>query len=363
MLTSNWNSDILKISGAHFLQTSEWAVVKEQTGWKANRLEWRSTNGKLQAAVQVLEREIRLGPLTTSVLYVPRGPMTDWQSDSLTDSILLQLEQLARARKAILIKIDPDITAGAGVPGREDDCENPTGQALMKRLLDRKWRYSPEQIQFKNTVYLDLNGTEEDWLKRMKQKTRYNLRLAMRSGVVVEQAAVEDLPALYAMYAETSVRDGFIIRPQEYYIHVWSTFMQSGLATPLVAKVDGQSVAGLVLFTFGKKAWYVYGMSTQFHREKMPNYLLQWEAMRLAKEKGCTHYDLWGAPDRFEESDSMWGVYRFKEGLGGKVLRGIGAWDYTPYPAVYFLYTRVMPLILDVMRRRGRKRVRREVSL
>lgn len=135
------------------------------------------------------------------------------------------------------------------------------------------------------------------------------------------------------------------------------------MAEPLIAEVDGEPIAGIFLFYFAGRAWYLYGMSRQAHREKMPNYLLQWEAMRHARAHGCTQYDLWGAPDVFDESDSMWGVFRFKEGLGGQVVRTAGAWDYPARPIVYFAYTRVLPRILDFMRHRGRAHTRQEVAL
>jgi peptidoglycan pentaglycine glycine transferase (the first glycine) len=196
----------------------------------------------------------------------------------------------------------------------------------------------------------------------MKQKTRYNIRLAQKKGVSVRQGSEADIDLLYRMYAETSQRDGFVIRSKDYYEMVWRAFMRAGMAFPLIAEVDGEAVAGLFLFTFAAKAWYLYGMSREVQREKMPNYLLQWEAMRAAKAAGCLNYDLWGAPDVFNESDSMWGVYRFKEGLGGTVIRTLGAWDFTPRPLVYGIYTSLLPRILDIMRRRGKVRVRREAG-
>ncbi len=172
-----------------------------------------------------------------------------------------------------------------------------------------------------------------------------------------------DLELLYRLYAETSVRDGFVIRDRDYYLDVWGTFERAGLADFLIAEVEDAPVAGLVLFRFAGRAWYLYGMSRDAHRERMPNYLLQWEAMRRAKAAVCESYDLWGAPDVFDESDSMWGVFRFKEGLGAQVVRTAGAWDYPSRPLAYVLYTRVLPRVLDLMRRRGRARTRQEVSL
>ena len=164
------------------------------------------------------------------------------------------------------------------------------------------------------------------------------------------------------MYAETSLRDGFVIRDEGYYRQVWERFLHAGMLEPLVAEVAGQVVAGVMIFRFAGRAWYLFGMSREAQREKMPNYLLQWEAMRRARLAGCKVYDLWGAPDVFDETDGMWGVYRFKEGLGGQVLRTPGAWDFTARPLLYDLYTRLLPRLLDVLRRRGQDRTRQRLA-
>ena len=163
------------------------------------------------------------------------------------------------------------------------------------------------------------------------------------------------------MYAQTALRDGFIIRDEAYYLYVWNLLYEAGMAVPLIAEVDGKPVSAIILFVFAKKAYYFYGMSTGEHREKMPNHLLQWEAILLAKSLGCLVYDFWGAPDKYDEEDSMWGVYRFKEGFNGEILSGIGAWDYILNRALYTGYTQLIPAILKIMRRFGRKRLTKEV--
>jgi len=182
------------------------------------------------------------------------------------------------------------------------------------------------------------------------------------------------LPMLYKMYAETSVRDGFVIRSEDYYKTVWELFMPGGQSSiesrkssmpftePLIAQVNGEPVAAIFVFYFAGRAYYVYGMSRDAHREKMPTYLLQWEAMKRAKSKGCSVYDLWGAPDVFDESDSLWGVYRFKDGLGGKVVRTLGAWDFAPNPLWYKMYSEIIPRVLDVMRSRGKAKTKQSLG-
>ena len=116
-----------------------------------------------------------------------------------------------------------------------------------------------------------------------------------------------------------------------------------------------------MLFVFQKQSWYIYGMSRNVAREWMPNYLLQWEAIKASQEAGCDTYDLWGAPAEFNESDPMWGVYRFKQGLGATAVRHIGAWDLPVQSLAYSAYTQILPRLIAVMRWRGRSQTRRQV--
>jgi peptidoglycan pentaglycine glycine transferase (the first glycine) len=365
MELSDWNAMIAALPGAHVLQTKEWAAIKEPLGWNALPQVWRDDSGQVKAAAMVLQRTISFKGIFPHwrVLYIPRGPLLDWEDEHWRPRVLNDLQALAKSQRAIFIKIDPDLIAGLGIPGDQNACEEPVGKSAVADLKKRGWLFSDDQIQFRNTVCIDLSQSEESWLARMKQKARYNLRLAQKKGVKVRPATADELHLLYRMYAETSVRDGFVIRPEEYYQSIWRRFIGQNMAEPLIAEVDGEPVGGLIWFCFAGKAWYLYGMSREIHRDKMPNYLLQWEAMKRAKSAGCLRYDLWGAPDNFNDQDPLWGVYRFKEGLGGQVVRLIGAWDYPSQPILYRLYTRILPPLLDVMRRRGKAQTRQEITL
>jgi peptidoglycan pentaglycine glycine transferase (the first glycine) len=368
------------------LQTWEWSQVKSHYGWLPSPMVWdeakRFTNFNSKtpalqprAAALLLQRQVSIGGFSARmrVLYIPKGPLLDWADADLRARCLNDLQALARRRGAIFIKIDPDVPLGQGIPGQPGSKNDPIGQAVLSDLRKQGWHFSNEQIQFRNTVILDLSDPEETLLQRMKQKTRYNIRLAERKGVVVRTGTRADLGLLYKMYAETSLRDGFVIREEGYYQRVWNRFLcspdQTGdshvipLAEPLIAEVNGEPVAAAIIFRFAGKAWYLYGMSREIHREKMPNALLQWEAIRRAKMDGCKVYDLWGAPDVFDESDDLWGVYRFKEGLGGNVLRTIGAWDLPVRPMLYRLYSQTLPRLLEMMRRHGQARTRSDVKI
>jgi peptidoglycan pentaglycine glycine transferase (the first glycine) len=359
-----WNEIIANLPGRHILQTWEWGQVKQAYGWQVQYKVWSGEDESPQAAALILTRSLPVPGFSRRLrmMYVPRGPLMDWSDSELRQRVLDDLQDLAKRDGAIFIKIDPEVFLAMGVPGAPDEMEDDVGEAVQAEFEQRGWQFSEGQVQFRNTVWVDLRDTEDALLARMKPKTRYNIRLAERKGVTVRPAALDELPLLYRMYAETSLRDGFVIRSEDYYLLVWQTFMEKGLAVPLLAEVAGQPVAGLVLFMFSDMAWYLYGMSTGDHREKMPNHLLQWEAMRIARQRGCVYYDLWGAPNVFDESDSMWGVYRFKEGLGGEVVRTIGAWDFLSGRTRYTLFMRVLPRILDLMRRRRKASTRQEVS-
>ena len=376
-----WNGLIASLPGAHLLQTSEWSQVKAKYGWQAMPFVWydrpsegsEPSQGSPVAAAMILKRSLPVGGFARRmcVLYVPKGPLMDWDNPALHQRVLGDLQAFANHQGAIFIKTDPDVVLGTGIPGSLEAIKFSGGQAVRSELLRRGWKFSQDQIQFRNTVLIDLSPSEDELLARMKQKTRYNVRLAQKKGVTVRVGSVDDLALLYRMYAETSVRDDFLIREEGYYQTVWRIFDNASLDTrspstsfhePLIAEVEGQAVAAVSLFYFAGQAIYLFGMSRDEHREKMPNYLLQWEAMRRAKALGCRTYNLWGAPDEFTESDHLWGVFRFKEGLGGYVLRTLGAWDFTPTPLLYNLYTEVLPRIMDVMRSRGKAKTRQSIG-
>jgi len=360
-----WNDHIENLPGAHALQTWQWSQVKSKFGWESFPLLWRDDQDTIIAAALVLRRRISGAgfAMRMSVMYAPRGPLLDWSDPALVRQVLGDLQSFARRQGAIFIKIDPDLPVGYGVPGEEGTAHHPAGQTVQIMLSSTGWVFSDEQIQFRNTVEVGLNEDEEALLIRMKSKTRYNIRLAERRGVTVRQGDSSDIALLYQMYAHTAVRDDFLIRNKHYYQVVWKTFFEAGLAKPLIAEVNGQPVGAVIIFLFAQRAWYFYGMSLDEHREKMFTYRLQWEAMLFARSAGCHTFDMWGAPDTFNEDDPLWGVYRFKDGFGGRVVRTIGAWDYPARPLIFRLYSQILPGILSWMRKKGKSETKRNMSL
>ncbi len=345
-----WQQALGSLPNAHPLQSWTWGEFKSRWGWQMIPclLTIAESNWNPLAAAMVLKRDIPRLPY--SVLYVPKGPSLDYNDGALRRVVLAELENIARQENAIFVKIDPDVVKSWGL---EEERLSPIGSKFSKEMAKRGWRYSDEQIQFRNTVEIDLQQSENEILATMKQKTRYNIRLAGRKNIEIKHGTSADFPTIVKMYEETAVRDGFAIRPVEYYLDAWQSFYDAGMAHPILAEYEGKPIAAVVLIKFDQTVIYMYGASTNEERNRMPTYLLQWEAIRWAKAQGAAIYDMWGAPSEFEETDQLWGVWRFKKGFNGQVVRHIGAWDYVNKPFWYWLYTNALPRYTNYLRSRN----------
>ncbi len=334
---SQWDESVKQLPMQHVLQSWAWGAFKDRWGWTPTRLLWQE-GAEPVAAAQLLRRPIPRTPF--GIGYVPKGPLLDPNNIGLAVQVLQEIVQEARRQRCLFVKIDPDVLA-----------EN---ARFVHALSGLGWQRG-EPIQFPNTGIVDLRPDEETILSEMKAKTRYNVRLAERRGVEVRPGTPDEYELFYEMYQETGERDGFLIRPRPYYLDLWRDFHARDLSHLLLAWVEGEPVAGVVLFHFGERVWYFYGASTEKHRSAMPNYALQWEAIRWAKARGATEYDLWGAPDSLDDpEDDMAGVWRFKTGFNAQFREQIGAWDYPVFPRGYQLYTNMLPRLLGLLRGKGR---------
>jgi lipid II:glycine glycyltransferase (peptidoglycan interpeptide bridge formation enzyme) len=228
------------------------------------------------------------------------------------------------------LKIEPDLYEG--------DIE-------YSNIFSKSFVTSNHAIQPRRSLVIDLSVEESQIIGRMKQKTRYNINLAQKKNIIIRPYT--DMSEFYELMKITGKRDQFGIHSLEYYQRAFELFHDRNQCQLLVAEYEGKAISGLIVFQVGNRAWYFYGASSDTHREMMPNYLLQWEAMRWAKDQGCVEYDLWGVPDEdlatleanfTTRNDGLWGVYRFKRGFGGELKRSLGAWDRVYNPLLYRFY-------------------------
>jgi lipid II:glycine glycyltransferase (peptidoglycan interpeptide bridge formation enzyme) len=184
----------------------------------------------------------------------------------------------------------------------------------------------------------------------MNQGTRRKIRTAARKELAIREADSASLDAFCALMAHTGARNAFGVHSAAYFRRVYDLFVPDHAAL-LMASYAGEDLAGLMVFALGETAWYLYGASSDAERSRMPAYGLQWAAIKWAQARGCADYDLWGVPDADEETleaqfqsrgDGLWGVYGFKRGFGGRVVRAVGAWDQVYRPALYAAYDLLM---------------------
>jgi lipid II:glycine glycyltransferase (peptidoglycan interpeptide bridge formation enzyme) len=317
---SEWNEFLSRHPDAHLLQTGEWGELKRGFGWEPARL---VTGG---CGAQILFRRL---PLGFTVAYIPKGPVFSNQYSVSSEQFWSDVDAACRARGAVFLKIEPD----------EWDDGTPSVVGRPSSIV------SPHSIQPRRTILVNLTGSEDEILARMKQKCRYNVRLAEKKGVTVRPW--EDVDGFHKIMTVTGARDEFGVHSLDYYRRACDLLRGAGLAELLVAEYEGKPLAALLVCARGKSAWYLYGASTDEERNRMPAYLIQWEAMRWAKSRGAEQYDLWGVPDEDEaaleagfetRSDGLWGVYRFKRGFGGAVERSAQARDRVYRPLLYRAY-------------------------
>jgi len=332
---SEWDNFVSRHPHGHILQTQAWGKLKAAHGWRAARASVLSEQNKPVGVALALVRRLPYG--LGKIAYVPRGPVVNWDDEEAATAAVRTVCWLARSQGAFAIVIEPDLL------------DTPVDRHLLERLGLQPADFS---VQPRRTIWVNLDVDEDvDILAAMKQKTRYNIGLARRRGVVARAGTAADARLFYDMMRATAERDAFAIHPLVYYRDFLELFTRGENAPGrlLIAEYQGEPLAALVVTALGERAIYLYGASTNSHRELMPTYLLQWEAMLWARRRGCKTYDLWGVPDEDEATleanfekrdDGLWGVYRFKRGFGGQVVRQIGAWVHVLSPVRWWLFNR-----------------------
>ena len=306
----------------NFQQSLEWGRVK--TAWIKEVVLAEDENGKIIGSICVWIRKI---PFFGNLMYSSRGPVCDIHDEKVLKQLTDGIIELGKKYNAFVYRMEPDI--------KKDDLEFRRIVELLDYKIKDDAKDFRDEIQPRFVFRLDLKGkTEDEVMAGFHQKTRYNIRLAARKGVVVKEAGKEEMKTFHDIMVETGKRDDFIIRSLEYFEKMYDELAPKHMKL-LMAYYNGEAISGIIPIMYGNKTWYLYGASSNRHRNLMPNYLLQWEMIKEAIKNGCDMYDFRGVSGVVDESHPQYGLYRFKKGFGAEFTEFIGE-VYMPFSPLKF---------------------------
>jgi len=314
---------------AHFLQAPEWAEVKSE--WKHEMIIVRGEDNKIKGTMSILLRKVPV--LKRYIMYAPRGFVGDSHDKETFTKLTEEARKIAKQYKAFIFRLDPDI------PNDDEEFRN-----IIKELgyKTKKNIHSTRQvIQPKWISRIDLRDKdEESLLKSFKEKHRYNVRLATRKGVTIREGTREDLPLFHKIMKATEARDNFYVRPLWYFEKIWDAMSPNHIKM-FIAEYEGEPISAVLPILYGNKVWYLYGGSTNIHRNLMPNYLLQYTMMKWALENKCDYYDFRGVSGLKDPNHPQRGIYIFKKGFNGDIIELIDE--------MYVVYNPFINTVFNIM--------------
>lgn len=313
---------------AHFLQSPEWAKVK--TDWVNEIAVVRDESGNIKGSMSLLLRKVPI--FHRYIMYAGRGFVCDEHDKETLKQLTEEATKIAKKYKAFIFRLDPDIS--------KDDEEFKTIITELGYKMKTNIKNINQVIQPKYVFRLNVKDrTEEELLASFHSKTRYNIRLATKKGVTIREGDRADLKTFHEIMKTTGSRDEFFIRPLEYFEKIYDC-MGPGHVKLIMAEYEGKVISAVLPIKYGNKVWYLYGGSSNEHRNLMPNYLLQWEMIKWAKESGCDIYDFRGVSGFKSENDQQYGVYKFKKGFNGDFVEFVNE--------LYMVYNPLMNVIFNV---------------
>lgn len=313
----------------HPLQSYEWGEFRKKTGVSVIRRVLISEEKIIDGFTLTLHKI----PGTPYVAgYLPKG-------NPPTKELLQELKKIGKEKKCIYIQLEPNLL------------KNQTKEMVEPHLQDSEFIIYPSfhPLFTKYTFVLDLTKSEEELLKSMYPKTRYNIKVAQKNNVWVEENNSEAAFKEYLkLMNETTSRQKFYAHTPTYHRLQWETLPKSidhnKLSYHLFhAKYKDSSgkahtLTTWVLFMFHNTLYYPYGASSSLFRNTMHSNLMAWEAIKFGKKMGCTSFDMWGALGQEPDMNDPWyGFHRFKQGYAPKHVEFMGSYDLVISPRLYKL--------------------------
>ncbi len=318
-VTSEYKSQF-NLLATHPLQSWEWGEFRQKTGIKVVRL-GIFQNKKLTEALQFTVHPI---PFTKfNIGYLPK-------SGNVSPTMLKALLEFGKKLDCIFIKLEPNIS--------RDDFKTWQYDESIKLV------FSPHPLFTKYTFQLNLTKSEEDLLKAMHPKTRYNIKIAQKNGVVVMEDNCEEAFNNYLkLMTETTIRQKFFAHNARYHTLMWETLRGTKIAHLFTAVYPHENkrhvLAAWILFLFNGCLYYPYGASSVLFKNVMASNLMMWEAIKFGKNNKAEIFDMWGSlgPDAGPK-DAWYGFHKFKQGYGPALVELAGSFDLVINKNVYLLY-------------------------
>lgn len=329
-----YNDFVADSPTSHVIQSWQWGDFRAGIGTPVLRFGVFEDAKLLATAQLTLHRIPRTG---YHVGYLPKGPVVSGDPVLVLPTLVEGVRKIVDKYDLVFVKVEPNVLASS------KDWE--------MALTNSGFKKSAKRIFTEWNFLLDLTQPEEEILKRMQGKWRYNIRLAERKGVTVtEEDSGDALEAFLALHRETAKRQKFLLHEDNYYREVWRRLHPQGMAKLLLAHQGGKVLAAWLVLIFGKKIYYPYGASSSTGREVMPVHALAWKTVQLGKALGCETFDMWGAADPEEgEKSFIWGSHTFKQGFGPELVHYLGTYDLVFNQKWYRIFTTLYPVAIRII--------------
>lgn len=312
-----------------FIQSSEYGDFQQSTMWANIKEFWKretitlNNKGNIVAGMSILIRKL---PFFGYIMYVPRGPVGEIENKKVMKSFKSKINELQKKYHAFVIIIEPNI--------KDDNKKFKDNVTSLGFSINNHAMNFSECIQARHNFRLNIKDkTKEEVMANFSSKTRYNIRLAQKKGIVVKKVGITGLDDFYKLMEITGKRDNFGIRKKEYFKKILDSFKD--YSEIYIAYYNDIPLASALTITYGNKMTYLYGASSNEFRNLMPTYLLQWTMIQDGISSDCDIYDFRGVS---MDQGPTGGLYRFKKGFGGDFIELIGE-IYIPFkPFKYKLF-------------------------
>ena len=320
----------------HFAQSLKWAELKK--GWKHEVVIVRDENNKIKGSILLLIRKMPI--IKSTIVTSQRGPVCDIYDEETYSKLMKKVEEVCKRNHAFMFKMDPDIS---NYDMKFKDMAKKQGFKIIEKVKDINRVVHPRVV-----FRLDLKDkTKDEVLASFHSKTRYNIRLSARKGVVITEGTKEDIPEFERLMKVTGERDGFPTRAKEYFEELFDVLGPKHFRLTF-AEYEGKKIAANADFLYGDKVWYMYGASSNEQRNLMPTYLLQWDGIQWAIDNHCNSYDFRGiCAVSLEDPNRNEGLYRFKKGFNPDLIEFTEMYKvYNPF--LYFIFEKVYPIYRNI---------------